>query len=92
MPAMEDMLMLETQSERLGHLWRSQGQTFLDEQAAELNEDIERLRDSYVTALGTAPVPTQPRRRLPSMSMPKPKPKLGRWIKYGNGHHGGTKS
>ncbi|MBV8297447.1 MAG: hypothetical protein JO085_11455 [Acidimicrobiia bacterium] len=48
MPAIDDLLILERQSERLGVLWRSQGQAFLDEQAAELQEDVERLREAYL--------------------------------------------
>ncbi|MBV8304790.1 MAG: hypothetical protein JOZ04_11305 [Acidimicrobiia bacterium] len=50
MPAIDDVLILERQSARLGVLWRSQGRAFLDEQAAELQEDVERLREAYLAA------------------------------------------
>jgi len=52
MSSMDDVLMLERQSERLGVLWRSQGQDFLDEQAAALQEDVERLREAYLALAG----------------------------------------
>src|SRR4051794_29398724 len=64
MPAIDDGLMLETQSQRLGQLWRSQGQAFLDEQAIELQEDVTRLRDAYLATVGADPVLSRPRRRL----------------------------
>ena len=48
MPAYDDLMLLEHQSERLGVLWRSQGQAFLDEKAAELHDDVVRLRDAYI--------------------------------------------
>lgn len=64
MPAIDEVLMLERQSERLGVLWRSQGQAFLDEQAAALQEDVERLRDAYLATTGSAPVEEPARRRL----------------------------
>jgi hypothetical protein len=77
MPAI-DLLILETQSERLGYLWRSQGQAFLDEQAAELQADVERLRVAYLAAVGPAaapaPVASRPRRRL--LPTPHPKPRV----------------
>ena len=62
MPAIEQVLILERQSERLGVLWRSQGQAFLDEQAAELLEDVERLRETYLAL--AEPVGEQSRRRI----------------------------
>jgi hypothetical protein len=71
MPAYDELLMLETQSERLGHLWRSQGQDFLDEQAAQLQEDVNRLRDAYVTGVPAEPAPG----RAMSRMRPTPKPK-----------------
>jgi hypothetical protein len=77
MQGYDDWLLIETQSERLGVLWRSQGQTFLDEQAAELQADVERLRVAYLAAVAPAAAPApasvaiRPRRRL----LPKPSPK-----------------
>ena len=64
MPAHDDWLLLETQSERLGVLWRSQGQAFLDEQAVELQEDVDRLRDAYVRQAPAEPAPSRARRKL----------------------------
>ena len=54
-------------SERLGVLWRSQGQAFLDEQAAELQGDVERLRDAYLALAKptTAEAPSRRRLRVP---------------------------
>ena len=63
MPAIDDLLMLERQSERLGLLWRSQGQDFLDERAAELQDDVERLREAYLAASVTEVVDVGPKRR-----------------------------
>jgi len=60
---MDDLLLLERQSERLGVLWRSQGQDFLDEQAAALQEDVERLRDAYL-ARAEGPTEARAKRRL----------------------------
>jgi hypothetical protein len=49
MPTVEDLIQSQYQSsERLGQLWRSQGQAFLDAQAAELIDDVARLREVYV--------------------------------------------
>ena len=65
MPAIEQVLILERQSERLGVLWRSQGQAFLDEQAAELLEDVERLRETYLALAEPASAEDmRPRRRI----------------------------
>jgi hypothetical protein len=64
MPAIDEVLMLERQSERLGVLWRSQGQAFLDEQAAALQEDVERLRDAYLATAGVSTVDERPKHRL----------------------------
>jgi len=66
MPAidLDDLLMLEHQSERLGLLWRSQGQNFLDEQAAALQEDVERLRASYLAMAESMPAEARPKRRV----------------------------
>ena len=80
MPAIDDVLMLERQSERLGVLWRSQGQEFLDEQAAELQGDVERLRDAYL-ALAKAPKadarPSRPRLRVPRIiDLREPEPEV----------------
>ena len=64
MPAYDDLLMLELQSERLGVLWRSQGQAFLDEQAVELQEDVDRLRAAYLVMAESATVSViRPKRR-----------------------------
>jgi hypothetical protein len=66
MPAIdiEEVLILERQSERLGVLWRSQGQRFLDEQAAELQEDVERLRSAYLATVDSMAADRRPRRRV----------------------------
>ena len=66
MPAIDigDVLILERQSERLGVLWRSQGQKFLDEQAVELQEDVERLRAAYLAKADPVAVEQRPRRRV----------------------------
>jgi hypothetical protein len=49
MPAVEEVIHMEYQSShRLGVLWRSQGQKFLDGQAAAIIDDVDRLRESYV--------------------------------------------
>jgi formylmethanofuran dehydrogenase subunit E len=64
MPAIDEVLMLERQSQRLGVLWRSQGQAFLDEQAAALQEDVDRLREAYMAMAEPAPAEDRPRRRL----------------------------
>jgi hypothetical protein len=63
MPAIEDVMSLEHESERLGVLWRSQGQTFLEEHAAELEADMKRLRDAYVAGLKPDAVVLQRRRK-----------------------------
>ena len=68
MPAIDEVLMLERQSERLGVLWRSQGQAFLDEQATALQEDVDRLRAAYLAQAGSAISAVQTRRRV---RMPK---------------------
>jgi hypothetical protein len=66
MPAvnLEDVLILERQSERLGLLWRSQGQKFLDEQAIALQDDVERLRAAYLAAAAPVEVEPRPKRRV----------------------------
>jgi hypothetical protein len=63
MSAIDDLLLLEKQSERLGVLWRSQGQEFLDEQAAELQDDVERLRDAYLAGADAEVIDVRPTRR-----------------------------
>jgi hypothetical protein len=63
MPAIDDLLMLERQSERLGVLWRSQGQHFLDEQAVELQEDVDRLREAYLAGVASEVVVVRPKRK-----------------------------
>lgn len=66
MPAIEELLVLERQSERLGVLWRSQGQAFLEETATELLDDVNRLRAAYIAAAATtnASTPVHGRRGL----------------------------
>ena len=64
MPSVDEVLMLERQSERLGVLWRSQGQDFLDEQAAALQEDVERLREAYLALAKPGSSEARPKRRL----------------------------
>ena len=64
MPAIDEVLMLERQSERLGVLWRSQGQAFLDEQAAALREDVERLREAYLATALPEVIEDRPKRRV----------------------------
>jgi hypothetical protein len=52
MPAVEDVIAMEYESsERLGVLWRSQGEAFLEEQAAAVLADVDRLRSSYMKGL-----------------------------------------
>jgi len=63
MPGIDDLLMLERQSERLGLLWRSQGQEFLDEQAVELQDDVDRLREAYLAGFDSDVVDVRPKRR-----------------------------
>ena len=63
MPAIDDPLILERQSERLGVLWRNQGQKFLDEQAVALQQDVDRLRDAYVAAAEPEVVDVHSKRR-----------------------------
>ncbi|MCU1448096.1 MAG: hypothetical protein JWP02_266 [Acidimicrobiales bacterium] len=49
MPAVGDVIQIDYESsERLGVLWRSQGREFLEEQAAAVLADLERLRDASV--------------------------------------------
>ena len=51
-------------SERLGVLWRSQGEAFLQEQAVALHADMDRLRAAYVAGMDApAPAPTRRNRR-----------------------------
>ncbi|MBV9413305.1 MAG: hypothetical protein JO148_17060 [Acidimicrobiia bacterium] len=64
MPAIDEVLMLERQSERLGVLWRSQGQEFLAEQATALREDVERLREAYLAASEPVTDEERPKRRV----------------------------
>ena len=66
MPAIDigEVLILERQSERLGVLWRSQGQKFLDEQAVELQEDVERLRATYLAMADATVAERRPKRRV----------------------------
>ena len=61
----------ELQLERLGLLWRSQGEEFLAEQAAEVIADVDRLRATY---LAQARVSTVPKARAKAKADPKPKP------------------
>jgi hypothetical protein len=70
MPAAE-VIHLETQSERLGRLWRSQGEDFLAAQAAELIADVDRLRETYVAHAKHV----RPSRRPPQ---PLPLPRIAR--------------
>jgi hypothetical protein len=56
MPAKEDVVRPEHESARLGALWRSQGDAFLEQQAEALIADLDRLRQAYVAALD-APAP-----------------------------------
>jgi hypothetical protein len=65
MPEIDEVLMLERQSERLGVLWRSQGQEFLEEQATALQDDVERLRAAYLADAGGRDG-VRPRRRTPA--------------------------
>ena len=47
--------------ERLGRLWRSQGEDFLAEAASELTADVERLRGAYIKRLDAVePPPIRP--------------------------------
>ncbi|MBV8159579.1 MAG: hypothetical protein JO265_01525 [Acidimicrobiia bacterium] len=62
MPANDDVLMLAQQAKRLGVLWRSRGQAFLDHEAAELQDDVERLRASYLAGLGSDRPEGRPKR------------------------------
>jgi hypothetical protein len=50
-------------SERLGVLWRSQGEAFLQEQAVTLQADMDRLRAAYVAGMD-ATTPPRPHRRF----------------------------
>ena len=47
MPVRGHIMQVEDNAERVGILWRSQGEIFLAEQAAELAADVERLRAIY---------------------------------------------
>src|SRR5207237_9522162 len=60
MPAkdIDEVLMLERQSQRLAVLWRSPGQAFRDEQAAALQEDVDRLREAYLALANSTAGPT----------------------------------
>ena len=56
MPVRDEIIHLEQDSQRLGVLWRSQGNEFLAQQAAEIQADVERLRAAYVKrAAASAP-------------------------------------
>jgi hypothetical protein len=59
----DDKRLVARQSERLGVLWRSQGQEFLDEQAAVLQDDIERLREAYLANAAEVEAPPAPPRQ-----------------------------
>jgi hypothetical protein len=48
MPVRDQIIHLEKDSERLGVLWRSQGNEFLAQQEAEIWADVARLRAAYV--------------------------------------------
>ncbi|MBV8387531.1 MAG: hypothetical protein JOZ68_07890 [Acidimicrobiia bacterium] len=50
----DEKRMLQREPVRLGELWRSQGQEFLDEHAAALQEDVDRLRASYLGDVANA--------------------------------------
>src|SRR5437762_4564038 len=50
MPVRGEIMQVEDEAERVGVLWRSQGETFIAEQAAELAADVERLRAAYTKA------------------------------------------
>ncbi len=54
------------QAERLGALWRSQGDVFLEEHAQELQGDINRLRDLYLAGAEPAERP-RARPRVPTL-------------------------
>jgi hypothetical protein len=60
MAAKATIIHLEHQSRRLGVLWRSQGEEFLEEQAEIINADIDRLRSSYVSGLRARQARTAP--------------------------------
>ena len=49
----------EHESRRLGELWRSQGEQFLEEHAETLRADIDRLRDAYVARVTVEKTPAR---------------------------------
>jgi hypothetical protein len=57
MPATDDVIHSQDDSERLGTLWRSQGEAFLEEHAAALIADVDRLRQAFVAGLAVAAPP-----------------------------------
>ena len=57
MTASTSMLILEHESRRLGELWRSQGEEFLEEQAEIILADVTRLRETYLAGLAAAEAP-----------------------------------
>jgi hypothetical protein len=87
----DDKRMVAHQSVRLGELWRSQGQAFLDEQAEALQADVERLREAYlahVTETEAQPEPRQRRRLLPPkvIDLREPEPVPDGWVCSTDGH------
>ena len=67
MPVRGEIMQVEDEAERVGVLWRSQGETFIAEQAAELAADVERLRAAYTKGheadAAAAATTTKPKRR-----------------------------
>src|SRR5438105_15495316 len=64
-----EVAMSGIECERLGVLWRSQGEAFLQEQAVALQADMDRLRAAYVAGMD-APAPAPTRRHRRSMRAP----------------------
>ena len=87
----DEKRMLEREPVRLGELWRSQGQEFLDEQAAALQEDVERLRHAYLAEAGKAEgwspeVRQQLRLRAKVIDLREPEPVPEGWVCSTDGH------
>ena len=74
MPVRGEIMQVEDEAERVGVLWRSQGETFIAEQAAELAADVERLRAAYTksheAAAAAAATTTKSKKR--SQASPPP--------------------
>jgi hypothetical protein len=62
MPVRGQIMQVEDNAERVGVLWRSRGEEFLAEQAAELAADVERLRGIYAGEAVAEP-PAKSKRR-----------------------------